>query len=607
MKRPLLRRCPWLLLSLALTPWLTAAPQFTYLKDVTVSLDYPERAEGPHGYFEVALQLKNERNQDVQLSVFYMGGYADDWRDSPYTVRQDFVLGPLESRRVRHLLPAWLPMPHQVRFMVNGEMRDELVSISRSRSFSSYESFLPTWVTVFNIKPDTSKATLFENTFTQLGGLSEARKELRDEIPFSEKNKYLHQTEGDPSLFSDNWLAYTVWDMVVVSENQWRALRPAQKRALDQYMRLGGCLVMIEDNHDDGWPDDFPMTLQQPEDLSRRRVDFGLAVAAPLAVTSNPDAKHKWLPVLDFVFSKAHFWGSQEPEPLERNQSFPVIDQLSVPHRTFIGLLIIMVLCIGPLNLWFLIKIDRRVWLFFTVPVLSAAATLVLVAAALISEGITPTKRSEAFVVLDHQRDEVLTWATSAVYLPIANRAGLIFSGRNEVFFNNNEYLTKKGIDLNQGFWLRRGWLSTRIPFHYQERGRYPLGERLAVRYDADGIPTVTNGFSGDLSQVLVTNQAGRMFGTAHLPAGAEQVLQPADGLPWTEPDHDPFSNADKVAWTATASSWRLYFEKNDKVQLAPNQYLAYLNGGAYLEEPLPGALIRKERCLLFGRLGDQP
>ncbi len=597
------------LLCLLITPYPEAAPKLVYLKEVTISVEYPERAESPHGYFEVALQIANERNQEVQLSVFYMGGYADHWRDSPFTVRQDFVLGPQESRRARHLLPAWLPMPHQVRFMVNGEMRDDLVSISRSRSFTNYESFLPVWVTAFSMSTDAARATLFENAFNQIGGLGELRSDLSTHLKHATNPKYVHRSEGDARLFSDNWVAYTAWDMVVVNESQWTALRPAQKRALGQYMRLGGCLIMLEETADDTWPDDFPIALSSSNIVNTRRIDFGMAVAAPLSITSDPNAKTKWMSVVDFVISRAHFWGSQELHALDRNQSFPVISHLSVPHRTFIALLIIMVLCIGPLNLWFLIKIDRRVWLFFTVPILSAAATLILVVAALVSEGITPTKRSEAFVVLDHQRDEVMTWATSAVYLPIANRSGLRFSGRNEIYFGGNNYLTKKSIDLNSGLWLQRGWLSPRIPFHYQERGRYPLGERLAVRFDERGIPTVTNGFGADLSNVLVCNQAGQIFGTQHLAAGAEKVLEPAESgtQVWTQRDHDPFSKADNVLWTATAEHWRRFFQTDKKTQLAPNQYLAFLEGGAYLENPLPGSLIRNERCLLFGRLGDKP
>lgn len=609
MKRRRLRAYFQILLWLALAPVITAAPQITYLKDVTISLEYPERAESPHGYFEVALQIANERNREVQLSVFYLGGYANHWGDSPYSVRQDLVLGPLETRRAHHLLPAWLPMPHQARFMVDGEMRDDLVSISRSRSFTHFESFLPVWVTAFVMKTDATGANLSDKALEQIGGLGEMRSDLRKHIKHASNANYLHHSESDPHLFSDNWVAYTAWDMVVVNEKQWAALRPAQKRALDQYMRLGGCLIMLEETQDDAWPSDFPIALNPSNLLNTRRIDFGLVAAAPLSITNNPDAKTQWMAVLDFAISRAHFWGSQEIRPLERNQSFPVISNLSVPHRTFIGLLIIMVLCIGPLNLWFLIKIDRRVWLFFTVPILSAAATLILVVAALVSEGITPTKRSEAFVVLDHQRDEVMTWATSAVYLPIANRNGLRFSGRNEVYFGDDSYLTKKGIDLNAGFWLQRGWLSTRIPFHYQERGRYPLGERLAVRFDEDGVPTVTNGFGADLSDLLVCNPAGQIFGTRRLAAGAEQVLEPDPGNTqvWTQGDLDPFSKADNVLWTATAERWLRFFEPDHKTQLGPNQYLAFLEGGAYLEDPLPGSLIRNERCLLFGRLGDKP
>ncbi|CAM2007295.1 hypothetical protein [Acanthopleuribacter pedis] len=585
---------------------LQAASKFTYLEDVSVSLDFPEDAESPHGYHPVAVHLQNETNQEIRLTVLYMGGYADHWRDSPLLARHDLVLAPRESRKLKHRLPAWLEMPHQVRFLVNGELRDESISISKSRSFSRRESYLPQWISVLTLTTkDPSAESLLDETVQQLGSWEQIGEELQNLIGYTKETTYLHRATLDASLFSESWLDYTAWDMVLLTVAQWQQLGPGQKRALDHYMRVGGILIVLQEQATTSWPADFPTALDEaPDEIHRGHHDFGLAAAVPAGFHQIPEARSTWQPIIRFAVNRAAFWRCAQFEPFKRNEHFPVIGELDIPRRAFIGLLLLFVICMGPLNFWFVMRHDRRVWLYATVPLLSLCATLVLVVAAFASEGITPGKRGRALVAIDHERQQAATWATGAVYLPIANRNGLFFSGRNEIYFPNDDWFINKGINLANGLWLQHGFLRTRIPFHYQERGRYPLRERLAVQFDAAGVPTVTNGFAADVAPVHVTNTAGALYRIDRIAAGETQTLSLSREAPATPPQRQPLAAAESFEWKLTETHMLgLFQDEHRQIQLGSRQYLAVLEGAAYQEEPLEGNLKRDERTVLFGRL----
>src|SRR5262249_51575132 len=115
------------------------------------------------------------------------------------------------------------------------------------------------------------------------------------------------------------------------------------------------------------------------------------------------------------------------------NAVFPVIDDLGVPVRGLFALMIVFAAAIGPLNVWFLDRRKRRIWMLWTVPVLSAATCLLVFGYMVLVEGWSGSARVDAFTILDESQQRAVTIGRNAFYSPLTPSDGLRYGTQTEV------------------------------------------------------------------------------------------------------------------------------------------------------------------------------
>ena len=404
------------------------------------------------------------------------------------------------------------------------------------------------------------------------------------------------------SDWSDNWLAYSRYDGVAVTTGDLDKLAgdprgQAVLLALWRYAETGGVLLAVGPG-EPRLPATWKRLPPAQGILAIRQVGFGQCLHCR---EENPQ---RWHPVAWDLASSA-FKGTgqpwQRPHSIPTLQhSFPAVDDLGVPARGLFVLIVLFAIAIGPVNLWMLGRIKRRIWLFWTVPAISALTCLVVLGYTILGEGWSGHARLGGITLLDQPGDRASTLARSSYYSPLTPGNGLAFPEDTEVqalgddhpALNSNCVLEWKGEQR-----LGRGWVAARLPAHFALR-RSQAGPklRLDLHRARDGTLSATNKLGADLRRLTVADEKGDLYTGGPIPAGAEASLRRTAGKAGGDP----------------AKNWRDLYAITDwgmadpamplpQEQLVPSSYLAVLEQSPFLEPGLPGAARRPSPSVVIG------
>lgn len=202
----------------------------------------------------------------------------------------------------------------------------------------------------------------------------------------------------EPADLPESWLGYSGFDCILLSSTDWQKLKPAVKRALLEWVRLGGKL------HVYATAGVTAAALGLPE---RGTTSLGMVQIY--------DWDGKTLPARETV---SRYWGlTERADSLTADHSvaadWPLLGQMG--ERSFaswqvIVFLVIFGLLVGPVNLFVLAPAGKRHKLFVTTPLLSIGASLVMVVLILLQDGIGGIGRR--FVAIDLEPGEAAAYVT---------------------------------------------------------------------------------------------------------------------------------------------------------------------------------------------------
>ncbi len=201
-----------------------------------------------------------------------------------------------------------------------------------------------------------------------------------------------------------------------------------------------------------------------------------------------------------------------------------------VPVVMFLVLITIFSVVIGPLNYFVLAKRKKLHLLILTIPSIALVTSLLLFGYTLVAHGFGVKARSRSLTWIDQSTQTAVTINRLSLYAGQAPSAGMKFSRDTAVFpiWPEHEVFEAGQVDWTDSQVLTSGWLRsrTRTQFltvaHSAERGRLEVTPQTADRL------TVANGFEWGFRQLVVTDEQGRLFVGADIPAGANVDLKPA-------------------------------------------------------------------------------
>lgn len=193
-----------------------------------------------------------------------------------------------------------------------------------------------------------------------------------------------------PSQLPDDWRAFSGYDSILMTDNDWMAIPPGPRNAITAWMRLGGQLVIFSENSQN------PTALGLPKDTS-----FG-----EYTIKSITGDRLDPKPTVDIVYRKSNKTRLAAVTN-DFDSTWPLQDKLgdkSFNSVIFILILIVFGIIVGPINLFVFAKSGRRHRLFITTPIISIVTSLLLIVLIIFQDGFGG--KGERLVLMEVRPDE---------------------------------------------------------------------------------------------------------------------------------------------------------------------------------------------------------
>ncbi len=414
------------------------------------------------------------------------------------------------------------------------------------------------------------------------------------------------RSELEASGWSESWLAFTPFDLVVLSRTDLAAMTAAQQNALWSYVEAGGGLAVLGLTElPKAWQSAATRkgTPDKNSSVAWFTAGFGQCLLIePVSITSLYRVQVDAL--RDTARESGQPWQSMPTEG-NANNEFPVIEDVMIPVRGIVFIMLAFILVVGPLNIFFCARANRRTAMLWTIPLISFVTCAIVFGYSLASEGITPSSRTEAITVLDQTSHRATTLARQAFYTPLTPGGGLRYSHDTEVtpLVDVNRYNggNSRELELSQSQHLTRGWITARVPAHFALRRSETRRERITMQKLPDGRVTVVNGLGADIQSLWLRDDKGRLFKGEALKAGQNFALTSDPTIPQSSAVNN-LAGLYQGSWPAAHES--LIGAPGN--YLRPNTYLAVLAETPFIENGLGKPGKSRARQTIIGLLAPE-
>jgi hypothetical protein len=393
-------------------------------------------------------------------------------------------------------------------------------------------------------------------------------------------------------------LAFTNYDAIVVSSSDMSALPGNVINAINAYVHAGGILIVSG-----SW--EIPTFYGKPSitkpAYNAYYYGYGELYHVIALETISTD-KSFWNDIYTSISSADNIWiGTNNLSNL--NSELPIVKESSLTVLAILGFIVLFVIVAGPANLLVLSKFRKKIWLFWTVPLLSIVTSVGISVFALVSEGITGRSTMQSCTLLDQNTHTATTIGRMAIYTPLTPNEGLRFSYNTELYLLGHSDSYKSGstpvsVDWTECQHLTAGWVRARIPAQFRIIKNETRRERVTFRRSGNSIIAV-NGLGTDLSNLRYADSEGRIFSASEIKSGQEVELSE------TKFQSNGSAAVNRKEYLNKSWLW-LYGGARDKPQdyLFPNSYIAQLADSPFVEKPLKNAKMSESRSIIFGITG---
>jgi hypothetical protein len=454
----------------------------------------PSMTGGAGGYYEHRVELTNRdgRPHDVALTF------------RSYTFRA------AEQRLVRRVAA-----PPRATIVVAIEVLVPQFESARSLTVAvDGQEFSDNRITLSSGRPERGAEVLLSPSFPdaalraafQPAPLSGYRGPYRPRFPYQ-----FYRSDIAMSQWSANWIAYTPYRSILVTQSDWADLPAPARAAVMRRVSSGGSLVFVGDRSvfpDLNW-------WGSEHQFAVRDYGFGTIFQA-----DSIDERIDIAPLRN-----AWERGGNQLEAGEGARvALPMLKDHYVPAGAMLSMLVGFALLGGPVSLIVLARRNRRLWIFWIVPVLAVVTAALIIGASLGSEGWQKMAKSGSVTLLDENTGEAMTVGVIGFYTTLSPREGLLFSSDTEIDPAFFDPVSSTDIDATNGQHLMSGWVKSRVSTYFTFRKAEHRRERLPLRWTTDRFVAV-NGFGARIRRLFVADQTGRVYEASNVEAGQPVTL----------------------------------------------------------------------------------
>ncbi len=583
-----------------------------------------------HGYIEYRFIIENNSETDSHTVKLTLPRDKDNYRNGHLlqSLRHTVEVKPGATRNVSIFQPDLPLSGSNAQVEIDGRPQHQSVPMrlftSRGnrtnpsggspRSDSRPVILVPSDALLGELKGNAHKSAVAVKTNPPTDGASYGSQNLiySEPGPYFNKHYIYYETIRFqtasllPEGWSKHWLGYGSWDGVVLTAEVWLSAPATVQAALTQYVECGGTLLMIGAVK---LPESWERCRKEEPGFVRYYPGFGQCLVANKV---NPKTKKidvaAWDPddwrLIFSMWERAPLAWQQVRSPTDANKEFEIVSGLAIPVRGLLIAMFLFVVLIGPVNVYWLARSKRRIWLLWTVPLFSLVTCILLVGYMLATEGWHGHVHGYGITVLDETAQRATTIGWQGYYCPTTPAGGLRFSldteltphlnyGRGSMSSTRHPY----GIEWADEQLLSEGWVVAKIPIHFMVRRSETRRERVTLHKNNDGSLAIVNSLGADIRRIHLAGPDGKIHAASDIRAGAEAKLEPTD-----QRAANQLEMLNRV-FAGTWIHWADEMAKNPEEYLRPGCYVAELDESPFLEQGLRHTQTRTLRSVVFGIL----
>lgn len=590
------------LLACAITPPAFTQDMTTRYGDIIISIESAPEGESYIGYVETELLVANaSTSQEHSVEVYYpysSWGSGDRITQLSRTV----TVGPAASAKISLLQPPVNIHGNGIQVVIDrihqrkrmsfdepdhaknshryGRTASQCLFVSRDPKLDSFDDIALRAIISEEKDPALIRAS---------GGFG-----MPGMVPAKQNFQFV-KAPSDLRNWPDNWLAYSRYNGVVITAEQMNTLPENISAALKKYVNTGGSLLIAGN-----WQPESQWHCQSsshPADsFNIWYCGFGI-----ISSSENPESWNKslWKFILEEMWISTGQARQNKKNVREANNWFPVIDDLGIPARGLLLLVAGFALIIGPANIFILARLNKRMHLFWTVPVISATGAMAILGYAYLGEGWKVRTKSTEITILNQSTQQAHTLAVQAFYAPITPSQGLHYDYETEVTpLGLHDYNGRgRTIDWTIDQHLKSGWVTARVPAHFLLRKPQLRRERINFRISSNSKTHAVNGLGKTITKLWYADSSANIHFAENIPPGKEIELHTLNK---------------SIADTATPNKWRKIHEKdwpsqiksisaNPAAHLKPGTYIALLEEMLFTEMPLEDIQSTDALSVIYG------
>lgn len=560
--------------------------------------------ERSHGYLEHIISLSNS---STKSHIVTLEGPANSHGNGDYIrkVSRTVELAPSSKTKVSLFLPPVDIQGRNLDVIIDGKKQPKELKIKypslneypyyteHNRISQKFNILLST-----NVSYDRFKKKVAQKTKEHEEG---EKSDLSLSKLVEQFGKCVFLPSNEPvEKWSDSWLAYTGYDGIVVLADDMNSMPGPVLSAIMKYVRCGGSLLVIGN-----W--DGASELADGQEIAGQLqlnyIHFGIC-----AVIDEKDAE-KWSPqtwqvIMNRLWSPVGKELSRYRTIAKANEEFTIVSSLAIPVRGLFLLVLIFAILIGPVNLFVLGRMRKRMWMLWTVPLIAVITSAAVFGYAVYTEGLDAHAKTISITIFDGKTNMATTIGVNAFYCPLTPRWGLHYDYETE--------LTPLGlqtwgggraryIDWTNDQHLSAGWIIGRVPAHFLFRKSQMTADPITITANGQNEFVVSNNLDVEIIRLLYADGEGKIHSAENIaPAGHKNLAV-------TEQD---------IGDVGKAGSWRKIYSSNwargyKSILTKPEKYLkrgrciAVLDGAPFVEDALGAAKIKNFEsvviCLMEG------
>lgn len=428
--------------------------------------------------------------------------------------------------------------------------------------------------------------------------------------------------EADCKQWPQDRLDYSSLDAILLTPAELSAAPSGVQTALRQFVLAGGILWLFDCENQKEELDKIEWIVQLKKETSPIMMDYqqlncsDYPVAFGRVVLSNftPDKfRSTYLPnnsskhIITDIYQCFDFQSASKITWFEKqdinnwHRYFPIANDLNIPIFGICIVIFLFVMLAGPINLFFLTKYNKRIWLLATVPALSLLFSGAILLYVVLSDGFNTDSRIAVGSYLDQRNGMYSAMMQYGVYARTSPR-DIVFDSNEELnIIDDNNDDNRLNIDWTTGKQvIHSNFVSVRKPSYYKIRKAGTTRLKLDFDFNAEN-PYVVNGLGKDVDQLFVRSADGALWRAENIKAGQKAQLTSVNQF------FDEANRKQPLAYPACIASSTWKFSKASvngiSKDLPPQSYIATFNSsGPFSNNGITYAKEKEPFAFLLGR-----